>query len=198
MAESQTRTAGSETAGKLCSICQTTILGGETVVHCPDCSLPFHHECWEENRGCSQYGCESSPDTEKGVPAPELTSTAWGERKACPNCGKTIKGRALKCRFCGASFESRDEISTREFAEREYSGPDYLKARNQVILLFFLAASGALSIPAIIPLALLIFRGKVAETEYARLPSALKVLSFCALGVSCLLSLLLVLFIIFD
>lgn len=192
------RAAGEETAGKLCSICQTTIVGGEAVVHCPDCALPFHRECWEENHGCSQYGCRSAPDADKGDSAPELTSSAWGGRKMCPSCGKAIKGRALKCRFCGASFESRDEISAREFAEREYSGPEYTKARNQVILLFFLAASGALTIPTVVPLALLIFRGKVAGIEYRRLPSALKALTICALGVSSLLVLILVLLIVFD
>ena len=41
----------------LCSICQCPISRGESQTHCPDCGLAFHGECWEENLGCSAYGC---------------------------------------------------------------------------------------------------------------------------------------------
>ena len=42
----------------LCSICQTPILPGEERTSCPSCHLTFHAGCWQENYGCSAYGCD--------------------------------------------------------------------------------------------------------------------------------------------
>jgi len=41
----------------MCSVCQCPIEDDESVRKCPDCHLPFHEECWQENLGCSAYGC---------------------------------------------------------------------------------------------------------------------------------------------
>ena len=41
-----------------CSICQTAIAPGEAHTQCPSCHLTFHAGCWEENFGCSAYGCD--------------------------------------------------------------------------------------------------------------------------------------------
>jgi DNA-directed RNA polymerase subunit RPC12/RpoP len=42
----------------LCSICQTPIEPGEERTACPSCHLTFHAQCWQENLGCSAYGCD--------------------------------------------------------------------------------------------------------------------------------------------
>ncbi|MBV8780939.1 MAG: FHA domain-containing protein [Phycisphaerae bacterium] len=42
-----------------CSICQWKIELGEPRTDCPTCGLTFHAECWQENKGCSAYGCAS-------------------------------------------------------------------------------------------------------------------------------------------
>ena len=41
----------------ICSVCQTAIEANETTWRCPSCGQQFHTECWQENRGCSMYGC---------------------------------------------------------------------------------------------------------------------------------------------
>lgn len=28
---------------------------------CPECSSAHHLDCWEENGGCSKYGCPAGP-----------------------------------------------------------------------------------------------------------------------------------------
>src|SRR5437763_261566 len=117
--------AGPGIAGKVCSICQTGIIAGERVLECSFCGLPFHAECWDENRGCSAYGCQGAPKTVKGDVEAQPLTNAWGGEKPCPNCGKSIKASALKCRFCGAAFESRDVIGGKEYAAREYEGNEY-------------------------------------------------------------------------
>jgi hypothetical protein len=44
-------------AARVCGICQSQILPGESTATCPDCSQSYHAECWRENRGCAAYGC---------------------------------------------------------------------------------------------------------------------------------------------
>jgi hypothetical protein len=46
-------------AAPLCSICQTPIQAEDPSINCNQCQLPFHSECWEENLGCSAYGCSN-------------------------------------------------------------------------------------------------------------------------------------------
>lgn len=41
----------------VCSVCQSPLLAGESITECPECGLTFHAECWQENMGCSAYGC---------------------------------------------------------------------------------------------------------------------------------------------
>jgi hypothetical protein len=40
-----------------CGVCQSNILPLEASTTCPSCGLHFHEECWQENYGCSAYGC---------------------------------------------------------------------------------------------------------------------------------------------
>jgi len=50
-----------------CSICQCPISAGEDTTKCSQCGLPFHLDCWNENLGCSAYGC-SNVNLLKGGP----------------------------------------------------------------------------------------------------------------------------------
>ena len=190
--------ADASIAGKLCSICQTAVIAGEQVVSCPHCALPFHAECWNENQGCSAYGCKGAPRTAKPKVDVEQTSNAWAGEKNCPSCGRKIKGNALKCRFCGASFETRDVISRSEYAQREYEGTEFASARNKCIALFLLAASGCLSPIALILIGILVANKNFMGLDYHRLPSTLKALLLSSIGISALMLVLLLVVCIFD
>jgi RING finger family protein/uncharacterized protein UPF0547 len=97
---------GPNEEGRRCGVCQTAIAALESVGRCPKCDAPHHGECWAENGGCSSYGCELMPQAAKEAPA--LPQSYWGEEnKTCPRCSQSIKVAALRCRFCGAVFESR-------------------------------------------------------------------------------------------
>jgi hypothetical protein len=41
----------------VCSACYTPIPQEEDRQTCPACGLVFHVDCWQENMGCSAYGC---------------------------------------------------------------------------------------------------------------------------------------------
>jgi hypothetical protein len=66
---------------EVCSICHTALLPSEPVTACPSCGLTFHANCWQENLGCSAYGCAQvnalkSPETPAAEPAIAATDLA--------------------------------------------------------------------------------------------------------------------------
>src|SRR5689334_6857146 len=95
----------------LCPICQTAVQPGEPVVKCPGCDLVHHEECWKEIGGCGTFGCSQAPAVEKSAQAAAAALTAWGDTKKCPACGETIKAIALKCRYCGSTFDTVDPLT---------------------------------------------------------------------------------------
>ena len=42
---------------QVCGVCHAPITVFDNATTCPACGLVFHADCWEENRGCSAYGC---------------------------------------------------------------------------------------------------------------------------------------------
>lgn len=61
----------------LCSYCGTEIGDGDTCIFCPECSMGYHAECWEENEGCATYGClRGKEDTPKILPEAAATFQA--------------------------------------------------------------------------------------------------------------------------
>lgn len=49
----------------VCPYCRVEV---EAAVHsCPACSTPHHPECWEENRGCTVFGCSAAPPDEPKI-----------------------------------------------------------------------------------------------------------------------------------
>jgi hypothetical protein len=191
--------ADASTAGRLCSICQTTIIAGERICTCPHCTLPFHGECWKENRGCSAYGCEGASKVEQKAPAVvEPVSDAWAGEKPCPSCGRTIKAQALKCRFCGAAFDTRNVITRDEFKRREYEGTEYTSARNKIIALFLLSAAGCLSPLALLLACILVSQKNLMGIDYNRLPATLKAVVVSSIGISSLLLFIMAMLVLFD
>ncbi len=191
--------AAGELAGKKCQICMSVILSGDHVIECPGCLLPFHEECWNENRGCASYGCDHAPAAEKKDEAPiQRSSNVWGENKICPSCERSIKAQALKCRFCGADFHTRDSISKSEFESQEYQGEEYTKSRNSLFVLFFLSATGCLSPILLIVTGIMIFGGSALGIEYKRLSAGMRVLVKFIFGMNVFLLATMIILILFD
>lgn len=46
--------------GKTCPYCKTPFKKGETVVFCSVCDMPHHLSCWQDNQGCTTFGCTGS------------------------------------------------------------------------------------------------------------------------------------------
>ena len=43
--------------GKTCPYCKTVFNEKDTIVVCSVCELPHHLSCWQENNGCTTFGC---------------------------------------------------------------------------------------------------------------------------------------------
>jgi len=43
--------------GKKCPYCKTIIQDGEDCTICDVCGMPHHKNCWDENHGCTTFGC---------------------------------------------------------------------------------------------------------------------------------------------
>lgn len=129
------RAAAPAEAGRVCAVCQTPVAEGEIVGPCPDCSGLFHEECWNENGGCAIYGCPKAPRTVKAADA--APASFWGQdHKECPKCLKSIRVAAVRCRFCGESFETAAPITRREHREAVQAKPRLESMKKTSFTLF--------------------------------------------------------------
>lgn len=62
-----------ELIGKICPYCKTAIHAEEVKV-CGTCSMPHHLACWQENQGCTTFGCTEHRHEVNAV-APETQHT---------------------------------------------------------------------------------------------------------------------------
>ena len=125
-----------QTPASICAICQSPVQPGEQQVACGSCGAPYHSDCWEENGGCGVYGCPEVPETDSRTSI-EIPTSYWGkERKMCPACGADILAAAVRCRLCGASFESSRPERPQEYRSRRDVNERLPKTRKAAIWLF--------------------------------------------------------------
>ena len=101
--------------GKTCPFCKTEIKEGEEIKVCPACGIPHHIGCWEENKGCTTFGCSEQHYEEQGTNPSAVCSncgTPLGDgQDFCPKCG-TRKEQQMKntCSNCGAELADGQEF----------------------------------------------------------------------------------------
>ena len=80
-----------ETTGKICPFCKTEIKEGDAVKMCPECGIPHHEACWEENKGCTTFGCSQQHYEEQHTNPTDV----------CQNCGAPLGDGQEFCPKCG-------------------------------------------------------------------------------------------------
>lgn len=104
-----------EYVGKICPYCKTEIKEGEDVKVCPECGIPHHAACWEENKGCTTFGCKEQHYEEQHTNPTDVCTNCGaplGDGQAfCPKCG-TPKNAPKKnvCGKCGAELQDGQEF----------------------------------------------------------------------------------------
>lgn len=99
-----------ETTGKICPFCKTEIKEGDAVKMCPECGIPHHEACWEENKGCTTFGCSQQHYEEQHTNPTDVCQNCGAPlgdgQEFCPKCG-TPKNAPKKnvCGKCGAELQ---------------------------------------------------------------------------------------------
>lgn len=104
-----------EYIGKICPFCKTEIKEGDAVKVCPECGIPHHEACWEENKGCTTFGCSQQHYEEQHTNPTDVCvkcGAPLGDgQDFCPKCG-TPKGGVKKriCSKCGAELQEGQDF----------------------------------------------------------------------------------------
>jgi predicted amidophosphoribosyltransferase len=134
---------------KTCPYCQSAIKQESDTIYCSDCGTPHHIECWEENRGCTTYGCSKNSvaeiKTETGTDIgkrtlEEIEKIFQEEKKTkpketdCKYCGKKIDVNSKYCKHCG-NKQSEDQIPSpfEEEYKKRYRDNIILKRNSNVL-----------------------------------------------------------------
>jgi hypothetical protein len=111
----------------VCPYCQTNIKNSADVITCPSCKNVHHKECWEENKGCTTFGCKYNPNTQsKGIDIGDETIESLEKKLVdekineipCPNCKSMIPEGSLFCNYCG--YDLSNKINAKEEFEKEF------------------------------------------------------------------------------
>ena len=119
-----------EYIGKICPFCKTEIKEGDAVKVCPECGIPHHEACWEENKGCTTFGCSQQHYEEQhtnptdvcvkcGAPlgdgqdfCPKCGMPKGGEKKRiCGKCGTELQEGQDFCPKCGTKYDPNTTAS---------------------------------------------------------------------------------------
>lgn len=84
----------SDVIGKNCPYCKTTIQIGEPVTVCAACGMPHHESCWDENQGCTTFGCAKQHNLVQGLVS-----------KHCSKCNAELQDSHAFCPQCGQKIE---------------------------------------------------------------------------------------------
>lgn len=125
---------------KTCPYCQSPIKQSADIIICKDCGTPHHKECWDENKGCTTFGCRENPDVKKhsgqvvdvgNQTIDEIQGLIEQTRERhsshpsnllinCPECDSLVDENSRFCKFCGYNFiDNQTPIRRSEF-EKEY------------------------------------------------------------------------------
>lgn len=105
----------SKNIGNKCPFCKSAFKDGDDVNVCPSCGIPHHQECWNENKGCTTFGCSAQHYESQGTNISDVCSkcdSPLGDgQEYCPKCGSP-KGapKANVCGKCGAELQEEQQF----------------------------------------------------------------------------------------
>ena len=161
--------------GKICPFCKTEIKEGDAVKVCPACRIPHHQVCWEENKGCTTFGCSEqhyeAQETNPTDVCPTCGFSLSDDQIFCPKCG-TPKGGVKKniCDKCGTELQEGQEFCPKCGQKARVNKANEANKKNSVKLIIAAVTSIA-AIVAIITLSPRIFLSVddlCAEGNYAK------------------------------
>jgi uncharacterized Zn finger protein (UPF0148 family) len=135
-----------ESRNKNCPYCQSPVKRNEATVVCPECGISHHPECWEENEGCTTFGCRNQKILRQQVlnignltPDEAVRLEVQGDSGLlinCPECNGLIEENSVYCKFCGKRINTDRGTDTfySEFRER-YEQKASLHKKQKILTL---------------------------------------------------------------
>ena len=123
---------------KTCPYCQANIKSDANIIICELCGTSHHKECWDENKGCTTYGCSNNPNTDSkdettfgsidigNQTIDEIERDLETEREKakdtvnCPKCNIPIDKNSYFCNHCGFYLKEDTSKKGKEQFEKEY------------------------------------------------------------------------------
>src|SRR4051812_49881817 len=62
----------------VCPYCRAGVEEGEGSMVCQGCSTPHHQECYDENGGCTLFGCKFAPPDEPKIQVTNSEASVFG------------------------------------------------------------------------------------------------------------------------
>ncbi len=112
--------------GLICPVCQRPFSEGEDIVSCPQCGLPHHRTCWQQEGHChleSLHGTSKQWSRDKSstkATANDVTDTS-NNQNICKLCGAGNLEYAEFCSQCGAPLQDKAWQSTSSSPYQEYT-----------------------------------------------------------------------------
>lgn len=132
-----------EVREKMCPYCQGVILDSDKSCECSICHVPHHKQCWEENRGCTTFGCFGTPTHTSA----NSTVKIWNESQPnrsyndgsetyslhrnedstvyCVSCGSANNSKATFCSVCGYRLNEFSSKKAYEANQQHRSNSTY-------------------------------------------------------------------------
>ncbi len=109
--------------GKTCPYCKTLIQEGDDVQVCPECGIAHHKGCWDENLGCTTFGCAGHHGHAKAnaLTCENCGAAVESTQKFCPKCGRPLPAQPAPaatlpqktCPVCGTSNDAANKFCVR-------------------------------------------------------------------------------------
>ena len=115
-----------------CPFCMMSIFPDENVTVCPKCGIPHHSDCWEENGGCTTYGCGCKTED---LHSPSNEIIPHTDNKTCPYCQSLITNneRTVYCEICGIPHHEncwQENGGCTTYGCRGHQGSDFSASNN--------------------------------------------------------------------
>jgi len=113
-------------------------------VVCSSCHTPHHKECWEENKGCTTYGCKNNPNSKSidvGNQTVENIQQMLVQEKQnvktieCPYCKKQIEEGSIYCKYCGTGTDNKQGDKEKFEAEFQKRYKTAIKSKRKRFLI---------------------------------------------------------------
>jgi len=137
---------------KICPYCQSRLKKGADITVCSECGTPHHKECWDENNGCTSYGCQNNPLSERTERTersensdPEdvgsltvesirhsLNTIPQEDLIQCTSCSELIESSSVFCKYCGYNLKENEAPEVKSAASDDFK-KEYKKRYREKI-----------------------------------------------------------------